>query len=164
MKPLIERIKDRCRIEDDCWVWTNGVSAEGYPAMAIAELSQSPIYVRRLVYVVAVGPLHARRRVYSTCENRLCCNPDHLRAGTEAEIARTAYRMERQARGVAHSMAIRAGKRSWKLDQEKAAEIRRLRAAGVPREEVARLFGLNVSMVSAITSGRAWPTPTPWAI
>jgi hypothetical protein len=165
MKPLLDRIKDRCKVDEEgCWVWTQGVNEIGYPTMSVAELSRSPIYVRRLVFTVACGPLHARRRVYSTCENKLCCNPEHLKAATESELAKTEFRQERQARGERHSLAIRTAKRSWKLDATKAAEIRRMRSEGVPRKEVAALFGINECMVSNITSGKAWRETNPWSV
>lgn len=166
MKPLLDRIKDRCRIDEDgCWVWTQGVSSEGYPLMAVAGLTpkKSPLYVRRLVYVVACGGLIAKRRVASTCENRLCCNPAHLFAACESELARLEARKLRVARGRQKSLAIKRGKKPRKVGYDKADEIRRLRAAGVKRTEVARQFGVHPSLVSQITSGRAW-VRGPWAI
>lgn len=165
MKSLLDRIKDRCRVDEDgCWVWMQGTSDEGYPVMNIAEFNNvSSLYVRRIVFVLAVDQLHARRRVASTCENKLCCNPEHLFSATESQLARTEFRKEKAARGLKHSLALRGAKRSWKLSYEKAEEIRRLRRDGMARDEVAKLFDVNPCIVSQITTGKLW-VRSPWAI
>jgi DNA-binding transcriptional regulator YiaG len=165
-KPLLERIKDRCEVDEDgCWVWKQGLNPEGYPVMHIAEINPvSPVYVRRIAYVLEIGPLHARRRVASTCEKKNCCNPEHLFAATEAELARTQYRIDRASRGERHSVAQKTAKRSWKLTYEKAQEIRRLRSEGMKREEVARMFDVNVSLVSEITANKIWVRGNPFVI
>lgn len=47
-----------------------------------------------------------------------------------------------------------------KLDGDKAREIVRLRREGVPRMEVARRFGVTLTAVKFITSGRTWSEET----
>jgi len=92
MKSLLERIKDRCKVEysTDCWIWTQTKGNTGYPSIRISELSPHPILVRRLTYLLAVGPIGARLLVSAKCGQQLCCNPEHLFLTTREAVGRKA--------------------------------------------------------------------------
>lgn len=165
MKSLVDRIRDRCDVDPltDCWLWRQAVSAEGYPQFGVAELfGRRSMYVRRVVYAVACGPLHARQLVISTCENRLCCNPLHLRAMTAAQHAKTQARRDAQSRGRTHGLAVRRG-RTYKLTG-KAQEIRARLAAGERQIDLAREFGVHKTAISHLWRGVSHKTASPFGV
>ena len=89
MKPLIDRLKHRCRIEPatGCWVWTQGSTGNGYPQISLSAICSTPIQVRRLVYVMQVGQISRGSVVVSTCGENGCINPAHLKLMTRKALA-----------------------------------------------------------------------------
>lgn len=75
--------------------------------------------------------------VCHVCNNRACCNPNHLYAGTQKDNIQQCYAEGRGAdrRGERHGNA--------KLTELEAREIRRLYAGGWFQYEIAKEFGLN---------------------
>jgi hypothetical protein len=122
------RIPTLVEAEKGCWL-----PAAGEPTSPAAA-SQAARRVFRLYR--AAGPLPAGAIIVRACGSPTCLNPDHLQLQTVAE---------RAERG-----------RTAKLSPADVREIRRLRAAGRPRREVAAHFGVDPSCVSHITACRRW--------
>lgn len=95
----------------------------------------------RVVYMARKGEIPAGMQVRHGCDNRVCCNPRHLSIGSGQDNTN-----DRKARD-------RLG---FKLNEAKAREIIRLVKAGHKQPEVAKMFGINASMVSRIASGKKW--------
>lgn len=64
--------------EDGCWVWRGSVQGNGYPQKYIDGKVR---YVAVYLYERLVGTVPGRLNLWRTCENRLCCNPDHMNPG-----------------------------------------------------------------------------------
>ena len=89
MISLIDRLKHRCKVTvDGCWEWTGALDGKGLPSVQILALRKNTLPVRRLMYLLAVGPLAKGRLVLSTCENETCVNPEHLKVTTKASLNR----------------------------------------------------------------------------
>lgn len=88
------------------------------------------------------------------CDNPPCVNPDHLFVGTRLDNM-----LDAAAKGRVSPPPVVKGEDSHlsKLTAEQAAEARRLRRAGLGREELAARFGLSVSGITKVLSGASWP-------
>lgn len=69
------------RTADHCWIWTGATNGVGYGLMFVTtDAMRTPIYAHRMAF------LFAYRRspegwILHLCDNRRCCNPDHLVEG-----------------------------------------------------------------------------------
>lgn len=89
MRSLIDRLRDRCKTNiDGCWEWQGAFDGKGIPAVQILSLNKSSMSVRRLIYLIAVGPISKGRVVLPDCENRKCVNPAHLKLTDKAGLNR----------------------------------------------------------------------------
>jgi hypothetical protein len=88
--------------------------------------------------------------VRHTCDNPLCCRPDHLLVGTQAD---NVHDREERVRGVrvhgeAHHKAV--------LNEDLVRAIRRLVAAGAKRSELRSLLGVSYRTIHDVVRGRTW--------
>lgn len=69
----------------ECWPWRAASGTVGYGRFKVQGKLYSP---HRLVYAITNGPIadvneHHGSVVMHTCDNPACCNPAHLRLGTQ---------------------------------------------------------------------------------
>lgn len=104
--------------------------------------------VHRLVAEAFIGPIpkgmHVRHLNGNPHDNRRT----NLAIGTPQENAEDSIRHGVLKVGVEHSKT--------KLSNEEVMELRRMRAEGVAQAKVAEVFGISISSVHAINSGRTW--------
>lgn len=144
-------IKARTEEYGDCHIWQRGVNADGYPQMKLRNHACS--LVRRIVFDLSGGKLVERQPIVTTCGERLCVNPDHLKASTTARVSQEAAKRGAFS-GIARCAKIAKSKRpSAKLTMEIAREIRLSTETG---PVLAARYGVNRSLVTRIRSGLAW--------
>jgi hypothetical protein len=130
---------------DACWRWTGSIDSHGYGRLSVAGKSLlAHRIVFRLTHHMELGDL----LVCHTCDNRACCNPAHLFAGTPADNLRDAVEKGRMPRGEKSPRA--------RLTTDDVKTIRGLAAKGQSQRSIASHFGVTQCNVSAIVRRLTW--------
>lgn len=72
----------------ECWPWTGGTISKGYGQFNAGRDAygiQDTRYAHRVAFQIATGIDPHDAVVMHACDNPPCCNPNHLRLGTQAE-------------------------------------------------------------------------------
>jgi hypothetical protein len=83
---ILEWIKFNCIIDNnECWNWSKTISNDGYGIV-----SNNDIHFRthRLVYELYYSSIPINLLIRHKCDNRKCCNPQHLELGTHSDNAK----------------------------------------------------------------------------
>jgi len=75
---IILRFWENINKTDSCWNWTGTIDAHGNPIIRIYGLGYYPRRICMEIHGKEFG-----KRVITTCDNKLCVNPDHLISGDE---------------------------------------------------------------------------------
>lgn len=155
---VFERIVAKVKKDDvtGCWLFNGSTSANGYGLIFRYEVDEAlkrrrprTVYVHRFMAEHAHGPAPDGAVVRHACDNRRCCNPDHLSYGTQSQNMADAVRRGRFTRGRQHMHA--------KLTDEAAREIYLWTG---PMVVMARKFDVAITTVSGIRNGYAWKHAT----
>lgn len=132
---------------DGCWVWNGCRTDFGHGIIATAN---GNIGAHIYSYRLHRGDFQSGLDVCHHCDNPWCVNPEHLFLGTQADNNHDRHKKGRTVsqHGTENPAA--------KLNDDKVREIRRLRAAGTPVVEIARMFGVTSYPVWGIVTGRYW--------
>lgn len=82
--PVLERLLNKIEINDatDCWIWQGGKNNIGYGMIRHDDKMRT---THRVSYEVHKGNIPKGMCVLHSCDNPLCCNPNHLRLGTHKD-------------------------------------------------------------------------------
>jgi hypothetical protein len=95
---------------DECWEWTATRNEHGYGGIRLGGRGGRLWKAHRVAFMLTTErfDLPADVHVCHHCDNPPCCNPAHLYAGDYGTNTRDRLERGRQARGRAHSEAVRA--------------------------------------------------------
>lgn len=81
--PLIDRFWSKVRKagENDCWEWLGAKSTSGYGVIQKGKRGEGIIRTHRLSYEIHHGTIPDGELVLHSCDNKTCCNPNHLSVG-----------------------------------------------------------------------------------
>lgn len=127
---LLRRKVDRSGGPDACWPWLRRLDRDGYGQFWL----EGRVQRSHRVALLLSGKSPAEEALH-TCDNRACCNPAHLRDGTQAENMTD---MHVKGRGKAPDR---------KLDEAQRAELRAL-GGSVPLRALGRRFGVSKTTVA----------------
>lgn len=70
-------VKDQ---HSDCWLWNGQISNSGYGKLRIKDSKSGTRYegAKEVSYMAYIGEIETDHQVKTTCNNRLCVNPEHL--------------------------------------------------------------------------------------
>lgn len=152
----------RCKEVGDCMEWQGALSSGRTPMTSLAQAwpkRPGAQAVRVAAYVLAweasTGQSVGNRVVYRTCCNHLCCEPEHLRAGTwkQMQAFMSAAGVYKRPPDVMARVTKTHRAKAPKLTMDKAREIRASQENSV---KLAARYGVHHSLISRIKLGKAW--------
>ncbi len=165
--------------KDECWEWKCGKTL-GYGRF---KSGRSNLIAPRVAYTLSFGeiPHHDSYHglcVCHKCDNRACCNPNHLFLGTTddnmADMVRkgrslagdknpSRLRPETRPRGDNHplrknpELSLKGSSNgASKLTEDQVIEIRRLRKCGKMYKDISPQFNVSTVLVALICLRKLW--------
>lgn len=145
---ILRRFLTKIKIDHEtgCWNWTGCTDGRYgiihfpgfYKGYRMAKCHHVSLYLFRGIEV------ERGKSVMHSCDNTVCCNPDHLSVGTHTDNMRD---MVEKGRNVPPNQ---------KLTTSQIQEARRLRGEGFSVKTIAEMFCISPSQMSRVTSGM-WP-------
>ena len=151
---------DRTAPAPACWPWIGHRNADGYGKLKIRGRT---LIAHRVAFALSrnVGVIDAC--VLHSCDNPACCNPAHLRMGTNAENQAEKVAKGRQAKGDVHGARRHPNTRPRgsehgraRLTEDNVREIRRRHAAGKTIASLAARYGVATKTVWFIVHRKTW--------
>lgn len=130
---------------DECWDWNGSKSkADGYGQFGIYPMEKVVVLKsHKFAWVSAnLRDVCSGLYVLHECNRKQCCNPNHLKEGTQLENLDDSVR--------AHSI------HTMKLSEFDVIEILSLYWGGMKMQEIADRFSVSDVNVSSIVSGKTW--------
>lgn len=153
MNITLKDIKDRTEEVGECWIWQQGTTKQGYPIMKPRGCKCQT--VRRIVMHLQGKNVAVRQPVTTTCDERLCVNPAHLRASTLQAVARKAA-AQGKIGGPRLGAAIAAARRRLGLTKLTLEDAAAIRVSTDSPDAIAARFGVNASQIKRVRRGEAW--------
>ena len=154
-KQLQQYILDRIiiNLDSDCWNWTK--SKDKYEYGAIGPTKWYKLYhkskAHQLSYIAFNGVYPKELHVLHKCNNRSCCNPDHLYIGTNADNMRDRILDGTSNKGKTYNNGERQG--NSKLTSSDIRYIKVLLTT-MKQKDIAAMFGVDRRTISDINTGR----------
>ena len=141
---------DKSKGPDGCWPWMKGHS--NYKGYGSGTYQGKGFVAHRLAWELHNhSTIPTGMCVLHACDNPGCCNPLHLRIGTNAE--NVADRMARGRSNLPRNEKAYWAKLTW-------ANVREIRGSFVPRvvthADLAKRFGVHKGTIASVLSGRKW--------
>ena len=139
------------RGEDDCWEWQNAIQSHGYGSVSIGKKGKTAL-AHRVAYYLTNGDFPTSLCVLHECDNRRCCNPNHLFLGTIQDNNRDMFEKSRHAHGERNGNS--------KLTIKDVEELRRIhKVKKLSYRKLGKRFGISSTTARGIAKGKYWKLP-----
>lgn len=132
------------RRNNGCWDWAGTINY-GYGRL---RKDGGKVYAHKIMWEVVNGPVPNGLFVLHKCDNRKCCNPDHLFLGTISDNNHDAKIKGRKVMGMRSKSA--------KLTDSDVRQIIVLRDSGFKVQEIATIYKVSGNSIRAVFSGKCW--------
>lgn len=138
------------KLEDGCWTCTTASSTRsGYLHIPITHDGvRNLVKVHRFSYEHFVGPIPEGMLICHKCDNRWCCNPDHLFVGSQSDNMQD---MVRKGRGL-----VGEKNANTSFTESDVISIYADIDSGLTRTAIAKKHGVSAVTISHIATGRNW--------
>lgn len=142
------------RHPDECWPWLMKSRTTGYGCITRGP-KLGKVLAHRAAFesvhgAIPEGAGHHGTVVMHTCDNRLCCNPAHLRLGTQADNVKD---MRTKKRNVDLPVRLGTDHPRAKITPE---IVRAIRDRANSAKRLKELYGVNKGTIDNVRQGRCW--------
>lgn len=127
-----------------CWEWMAGRGSNGYGEI---KFNGKP-YGSHIIAWYLTNQIMPTLQILHSCDNKVCCNPNHLREGTHQENMQDKVDRNRQQRGEKVNFA--------KLKEFQVIEILKLFKIGRSNKEIAEIYNVTSEAINLIRLGKNW--------
>ena len=132
---------------NDCWNWKSGTQSKGYGSFGIG--NGKTALSHRVAYELTYGEIPDGLCVCYQCDNKLCCNPNHLFLDTIAGNNKDMVKKGRQAIGMKNGRAI--------LNNEMAVTMRSdYKFEGKSIKEIAEEYDIHYNTARNAIHCKTW--------
>jgi len=144
-------IQERIEIDEEtgCWNWKMSTASHGYGNTKY--VGTTLCCAHRLSYHVYKGEI-GTYHVLHTCDNRKCCNPEHLYLGTDKENTRDRVLRGRIRNGGNKGEEIGTSK----VTEQQVREIKIRLKNGETPYQIAKNYPIGKDAIYHIKWGRRW--------
>ena len=153
----LDSIKGRCILDEDHWIWAGAVS-DGWPRVHAPDYTKhegknvTQPGRRAVWHIITRRPIPKGWRVYGTCGEDSCLNPDHMRCGPTADWGAHMAKTGRYAGDIQRQVAGRkTGRERSVLTDQTYMEIIK---SNEPANMLAVRLGILPQTVSKVRNGK----------
>lgn len=141
--------------QDQCWPWVGSeLNNQGYGRFCVQRSNQRVrILAHRLAYELHTGQSLEQQNLLHRCDNPPCCNPHHLRPGSQQDNIAD---MRAKGRNVNPPTGLGEANPYARLTEAHVREIRALSAQGLPATAIAPRFQCSPDNVRRIVRRERW--------
>jgi len=153
----IERFWSKVNKKNDteCWEWTGCLQKNGYGCFGI-ENGNKIVRTHRFSFMIHHNRnINTNMYILHSCDNRKCCNPYHLREGTQKENVADAINRNRWIGAPTDKKGEENG--SSKLMEQQVIEIRQKYISHkYPQYKLADEYGVSKTLIGNIIRKECW--------
>ncbi len=143
--PLNFWAKVETKSNDECWNWRGSTTRDGYGTFT---MNYKTHLTHRLAWELRNGKIPKGKYLLHKCDNRKCCNPNHLILGTQQENVNDMIKKGRQ------KSLKRGGKKN--LTDDEVRDIKTLYSSKkYTQEQLSEIYGVSRMQISLIILGKS---------
>lgn len=139
-----------------CWYWTGAKHQFGYGSFRLNKKTYS---AHRLALIFYTGE-EKELQVLHSCDNPSCCNPFHLRWGTQKDNIQDSIKRKRHINPLKNKInpPVMIGEKNpcSVLNKHSVINIRKDRSKKLTYKELSKKYGVSVSTISQIINYKTW--------
>lgn len=145
--PIAERLWRRVEAVGSCWHWTGARLPSGYGRIGKGGKHGGVELTHRVAWMVSRNESRIPNGMYvmHTCDNPICCRPDHLVLGTPRENTQDMILKQRHSCGERHGPS--------KLT---VADVLAIRESHLVRSKLASRYGVSETTIDKIIWRQRW--------
>jgi hypothetical protein len=156
---LLERFWSQVDIQgpDDCWEWKHGLDKGGYGKFAINK--RKKLGAHRVAYMAKYGEVDSTVLICHSCDNRKCCNFNHLWPGNHKMNYDDMVSKGRApvGWGTGQGKCGGGGEHLRVLTEDQVYQIRRRYFIdSIPMQNLGEEYGVKRVTIQSVISGRTW--------
>ena len=137
--------------ENACWEWSGALRWNGYGVFR--HLNKS-VLAHRASFIIHKGPIPDGCVICHSCDNRKCCNPNHLWSGTQKENLQDMFNKNRDAKSKPKGSCQNHPRA--KLKNTDIDIIKNEYKSGISSRIIAKKYNVSKRTILNVVQGKNW--------